>query len=108
MSIKQINKEEFQKIVVEGTEPVLVGYTAPWCVYCKRMAPAMEKLAEQYAGKFNFYKVDIDEEPGLAEDEKIEVIPTMVIYKDGKALSSIVAPESKAQVETFIAEKLGL
>lgn len=107
MAIKQINNEEFQKIMQEEQGPVVVGYTAPWCVYCRRMAPAMDKMAEQYADKVKIYRINIDEEPELAKNEQIEVIPTMVLYSGGKALGSIVAPESKAQVEAFIMEKLG-
>ena len=51
-------------------------------------------------------KVNIDEEPGLAQDEKIEVIPTLVLYQNGYDLGSIVAPESKARIEEFLAESL--
>ena len=51
-------------------------------------------------------KVNIDEEPGLAQQERIELVPTMVLYQDGKAVGSIVAPESKAAIETFLNQHL--
>jgi thioredoxin-like negative regulator of GroEL len=65
-------------------------------------------LAENYKDQLLIAKVNIDEEPDLAAKEQIEVIPTLVIYKGGQALASIVAPESKAQIEAFIKESLNL
>ena len=85
---------------------LLVDYWAPWCGYCRRIGPAYEKIAEQYEGKIVVAKVNIDEEPRLAMEERIEVIPTLVLYRDGKAIGSIVAPESKAMIEGFIEQSL--
>lgn len=101
-----MNKELFNQYVVEGNQPVLVEFWAPWCVYCRRIAPALEKIAEQQEGKIVVAQVNIDEEPMLANQEQIEVIPTLILYRGGKALGSIVAPESKAKIEAFIAETL--
>ena len=102
-----MNKELFQKYAVEGNQPVLVEYWAPWCVYCRRIAPALKKLSEQQEGNLVVGQVNIDEEPALAQRERIEVIPTMILYQNGEALGSIVAPESKARIEEFISETLG-
>ena len=82
-------------------------FWAPWCVYCRRIAPALDKVAQQYAGKVMVAKVNIDDEPLLAAREQIEVIPTLIIYQNGQALGSIVAPESKARIDDFILENLG-
>ena len=87
---------------MQEEKPVLVDYWAPWCVYCRRIAPAYEKIAEEYGDQLVIGKVNIDEEPQLAEAEKIEVIPTLVLYRGGKAVDSIVAPDSKAAIERFI------
>ncbi|MBQ2785734.1 MAG: thioredoxin family protein [Oscillospiraceae bacterium] len=86
-------------------KPVLVEFWAPWCVYCRRIAPALDKLADQRADLV-VGQVNIDEQPLLAAKEQIEVIPTLILYKNGEALGSIVAPESKARIEEFIAETL--
>lgn len=101
-----MNTELFNKHISEGSQPVLVDFWAPWCVYCRRIAPAMEKVAQQYEGTVTVAQVNIDDEPLLAQKEHIEVIPTLVLYKDGKALGSIVAPESKAKIEEFLREHL--
>ena len=101
----ELNELEFDQLVASG-EAVLVDYWAPWCVYCRRIAPAYEKIAEQYAGRLQVAKINIDENPKLADREQIEVIPTLVLYQKGRVLGSIVAPESKAAIESFIREKL--
>ena len=103
MKALELNELEFNRLMESG-EAVLVDYWAPWCVYCRRIAPAYEKLAEQYQGKLKIAKVNIDENPQLADRENIEVIPTLVLYRDGKAQGFIVAPDSKAAIEEFIEE----
>ena len=106
MAAANMNRNEFLQ-AMEGGKPVLVDFWAPWCVYCRRIAPAYEKIAEQYSGKLLVAKVNIDSEPLLANQEHIEVIPTLVLYQNGEAIASIVAPESKAVIEEFINEHLG-
>ena len=103
-----MNQEVFNRMAREGSGPVLVEFWAPWCVYCRRIIPALNKIAEQYRDILTVGKVNIDDEPQLAQREQIEVIPTLIIYKDGQALGSIVAPESKARIEQFIQETLGI
>ena len=94
------------KNMINGDKPVLVDFWAPWCTYCRRIGPAYDRVADQYADSLTVTKVNIDEEELLAIQEKIEVIPTLVLYRDGKALGSIVAPGSKAMIDTFIEETL--
>ena len=89
-----------------GSQPVLVEFWAPWCVYCRRITPALTKVASQYKGQVTVGTVNIDDEPGLAKLERIEVVPTLVLYQGGQALGSIVAPESKAAIDAFIQENL--
>lgn len=104
MAAQQINQEQFEKLIREE-KPVLVDFWAPWCGYCRRIGPAIEKLAASRED-VEIVKINIDEEPDLAAQERIEVIPTLVIYREGFELGSIVAPESKARIEQFIEEAL--
>lgn len=106
MSIIHLNTEQYQNFVQQEDKPVLIEFSAPWCVYCRRLAPALAATAEEYADTIYFGDINIDEEPALAEAEQIELIPTLLLYKHGKLLGSIVAPESKAQLEDFIRKAL--
>ena len=108
MAAIDLNKELFNNYINDENKPILVDFWAPWCVYCRRIAPALNILAEQYQDVLVIGKVNIDNEQELAIKEEIEVIPTLVLYKGGQALASIVAPESKAQLEAFIKENLNI
>ena len=105
MSILNMNAESYRKFT-QAKQPVMVEFSAPWCVYCRRLAPALESVAEEYRDTLVFGAVNIDDEPELAQSEKIEVVPTLVIYQNGQVLGSIVAPESRAQLVAFIEETL--
>lgn len=99
--MKEFNKRTLDEYAAEG-KMVLVEFSAPWCVYCRRLAPAMEKIAEEYKDILTVGSVNIDNEQELARQERIEVVPTLVLYKNGQAVDSIVGPGSKAAVEAFI------
>ena len=105
MSILNMNAEGYRKFT-QAEQPVMVEFSAPWCVYCRRLAPALESVAEEYQDTLVFGAVNIDDEPELAQSEKIEVVPTLLIYQNGQVLGSIVAPESRAQLVAFIEETL--
>ena len=105
MAAMNINKEKYQELL-KADKPLLVDFWAPWCSYCRRIGPAYDRIAQQFENEVNVVKINIDEEPALAEAEHIEVIPTLVLYRNGQAIGSIVAPESKAMIEAFIRESL--
>jgi thioredoxin len=105
MAALNISEQQLKQYMNEG-KAVLVDYWAPWCGYCRRIAPMYDKVAQQYEGRLIVAKVNIDEEPELARRERIEVIPTLVLYKGGQAQGFIVAPESKLQIENFLKESL--
>ena len=101
-----ITTNSFENDVLRADKPVLVDFWAQWCPYCRRIAPAFDKVGEQYADTLITGKINYDEEPQLIERFGIDTIPTLMLFKNGKAIGSIVAPASKAAIETFIQETL--
>ena len=107
MRAMNLNTEQFNNLLDAG-KTLLLDFWAPWCVYCRRISAAYAKLAEQYGDKLVIAKINIDDEPEAANQEQINVIPTLVLYQGGETVASIVAPESKAKIEEFLRDHLDL
>lgn len=84
-----ITKDNFQKEVVESKLPVLVDFFATWCGPCKMLSPVVAEFAEENVGKIVVGKCDIDAQPELANSFKIEVVPTLIAFKNGKPVAGI-------------------
>jgi thioredoxin 1 len=101
-NIPAIHASEFDTKVANATLPVLIDFNAEWCVPCKRMAPIIEKLAEEWMGKAIFYQIDADENADLVMKFGIMSIPTIVMIKSGKEVQRVTGLQNKDKlVELF-------
>ena len=95
-------EENFKSEVIESSQPVLVDFWAEWCGPCKMIAPAIEELAADFDGKAKVVKVNVDEQPRLAQEYGVRSIPTLLFFRDGKVAEQLVGAAQK----DALAEKL--
>ncbi len=100
MAIIPIQKGQFENEVLRQDGPVVVDFWAPWCGYCRRLAPAVERLSESLAEKIRFVSVNVDDLPD--ESEEIEVIPTLVLFQNGKMVDAAVNPGSEDAITDWL------
>lgn len=99
----QVSDATFKTEVLEANVPVVVDFFAEWCGPCKAMAPALEQVAKEMAGKVKIVKVDVDQCPSITQQFRIQAMPTLMIFKDGKvAATQVGALVQKKKLEDWI------
>ncbi len=93
--LKTVSESTFEAEVVKSDRPVLVDLWAPWCGPCIAMEPAMKELATEFDGKVDIAKVNVDENPALAQSLDVMSIPTLMLFKDGKPIERIIGLTAK-------------
>lgn len=98
-----VTDADFEATVLKSSEPVLVDFFAEWCGPCKAMAPALEAVAAEMAGKVKVVKIDVDQNPGTTQAYKISAMPTLIMFKGGKEVNrNIGALVQKAKLESWV------
>jgi thioredoxin 1 len=94
-NVREVTDRTFAQEVLHSTAPVLVDVWADWCGPCKAIAPIVEALAGEYEGQLKVMKLDVDENPRTASAYRVQSIPTLLVFKDGKLAERIVGAVPK-------------
>jgi thioredoxin 1 len=105
-SIVHVTDDSFEDEVLRSSEPVLVDYWADWCGPCKMIAPVLDEIATEYAGKIKVAKLNIDENPNTPPRYGIRGIPTLMLFREGEVEATKVGAVSKSQLTAFIDSNL--
>ena len=98
-----ISESNFKAEVLDSDVPVVVDFFAEWCGPCKAMAPALDQVAKEMAGKVKIVKIDVDQSPGVTQQYRIQAMPTLMIFKGGKvAATQVGALVQKKKLEDWI------
>jgi len=98
----KVTTANFEKEVMSATIPVLVDFWADWCGPCQMIAPFVEEIAKEYAGKIKVCKLDVDQAQEIATEYTVMSIPTLLIFKDGKIMAKKVGTLTKRDIVKFI------
>lgn len=102
----QATDATFEQEVIKSNLPVLVDFWAPWCGPCLMVAPVIEQIAETYRDRLKVVKVNVDENPGVSARYQIMSIPTLILFKGGQPVDSVIGALPKNQLVNFLSRHL--
>lgn len=100
--MKEINKDNFDKEVVQSKVPVIVDFWAPWCGPCRIVGPVLEKISSEYKNKLVFAKLNVDDNQEVAARHDVRGIPCMIVFKNGNEVDRIIGAYPEAQLRSKI------
>jgi len=102
----EVTEQDFSGKVENGKGLSVVDFTAEWCRPCKALAPVLEELASEYAGKVSFFKLDVDRNQPVAQKYMVRSVPTLVFFKNGKIVDSLIGALPKQKLVEVISKHL--
>jgi thioredoxin len=106
-AVKEVSDTTFEQDVIKSSLPVLVDFWAPWCGPCRMVAPVVEELSGEFAGKANFLKLNTDENPVIASRYGIRSIPTLLIFKGGEVVGQVIGFRPKSELKKHLDDAIG-
>lgn len=105
--VQSLSQETFERDVAAADRPVLVDFYADWCGPCKAIAPVVAQLADEYDGRVDVRNVDVDSDPGLASRFGVRSIPTLILFKEGEPVETVVGAVGKPALRDLFEKHAG-
>src|SRR4030066_3015 len=105
-NIINVTDSNFESMVLQSDIPVMVDFWASWCAPCRAIAPIVEEMSNEYAGKVRVAKMNVDENPATPGKYGVRGIPTLILFKGGKVLDQLVGAVPKGQIKDLIGKGL--
>ncbi len=102
----ELSDSTFESEVIKSETPVLVDFWAPWCGPCRMLSPVVEEIATSYTGRLKVGKVNVDDNQQITMKYGIRSIPTLILFKDGKAVEQVIGAVPKTEIERIIKKAL--
>ena len=104
MGVAKVSDKDFEAEVLKSAEPVVVDFWAEWCGPCKMIAPILEEIATEQAGKVAVAKLNVDDNPDAARRFEVMSIPTLIVFKDGQPVRRLIGAKGKGQLLEELSE----
>jgi thioredoxin len=101
-----LGQDEFESKVIHASQPALVEFGAPWCGPCRLLDPVLEEMAVVYGDSVDFFSVDVDDSPQLAMDYQVLGVPTVILFKDGRAMERMTGYRPRKALEQLFFSNL--